>query len=385
MDLRGTYKGGGGPDKTLLNSAALHDKSRVNVLVTYLRSPGDKEFNIDIRAKELRLNYTDIYDRSFIDFKCLLKLRKAVKENGISLVHAHDDKTLLYGRLLKLLIPGLKIMYTCHSHSCYKRSDFKSKNGYFRYFLRERVQIFLMKQYNKPVITVSEDTKRRLVGNGLPSHCIEVLYNGIDTLFWNKDKGDPVLRNELGVPDRGYLIGTVARITYDKDLPTFYKVAKKVSLEMPNVVFVIVGGGYGDELELARKEVERLGLKDTVKFTGHRSDLHNIYASLDVFLMTSITEGLPNTTLEAMAMSVPVVSTSIGGVPELVIHGKTGFLSEIRDSEGLSRQIIELLKNHNLRNEFALAGRKRVEESFDFYSRVKKMEDYYEKFGRKEI
>lgn len=383
MDLRGTYKGGGGPDKTILLSAAKHDKSRVNVLVTYLRDPIDDEFDIHLKAAKLGIDYIDVYDKCVLDIKCLLELNKLIKKHLITVVHTHDDKTLLYGWLLKLFNKQITIMCTCHSHSCYKRSDFQSSIAYFKNLIREKSQIFLMKMHQKPIITVSENTRKRLINNGISSEGIEVLYNGIDVKKWNRNEvnGNPILKQEFNVPSDGFLVGTVARITYDKDLPTFYEVARLVSVQMKHVIFVIVGDGYGEELTKAKNEVAELGLDNIVKFTGHRNDLINIYESFDVFLMTSITEGLPNTVLEAMAMCVPVVSTSVGGVQELVIHGKTGYLSQRGDAKGLSEQILLLLECEDKRKQFAFCGRERVEDSFSFDKRVKEMEDYYEKFN----
>jgi len=382
MDLRGTYKGGGGPDKTILNSAARHDPSRVYVLVTYLRRKDDKEFDIHLKASKLGIHYVDVYDESLLDFKCLSRLSALIREHNITLLHAHDDKTLFYGWLLKFFNPRLVIMYTCHSHSRYTRSDFGNCLSYYKFLMRTKIRIFLMKRYRSPVISVSENTRERLVAHGMSPIDIEVIYNGIDVDYWKKERGEAVIRHELHIPSKGFVVGTVARITYDKDLPTFYEVARRVSEKVPDVTFVIVGDGYGNELEEAKAKVRQLGLDNVIKFTGHRSNLLDIYASFDVFLMTSLTEGLPNTALEAMSMNIPVVSTSVGGVPELVVHNKTGFLSDVHDARGLSEQVISLLKNEQQRAEFALSARQRIEKYFSFALRVRKMEGYYERFNR---
>ena len=185
------------------------------------------------------------------------------------------------------------------------------------------------------------------------------------------------MRDELGVGPKEFLVGTVARITYDKDLPTFYSVAREVASRVPNVTFVIVGDGYGDELERARKEVAGLGLERLVRFTGHRNDLHDVYVSFDLFLMTSLTEGMPNTLLEAMALGVPSVSTAVGGVPELLEHGRGGFLAPVGDASGLAGHVVEMLKDRDLRKRCGDACRKRIEDSFSFARRVRILEDYY--------
>lgn len=380
MDLRGTYKGGGGPDKTILNSAARHDPEKVYVLVTYLRQPWDDEFQIPEMARRLGIRYVDVCDGGLIDWTCLRRLLALLREHRLTVVHAHDDKTLLYGWLLRFMHPDLKIMYTCHSHAMHTRGDFQRLSEYLGYRVRQRVQIFLMKRFLKPILTVSNDTKLRLVANGLISADVAVLYNGIDISRW-RSRGVPVLRKELLVPPDGLVVGTVARITYEKDLDTFFAVAQEVVVRFPKVTFVIVGDGYGDELDRARDEVARRGIDSLVRFTGHRNDLVEIYSSFDVFLMTSLTEGLPNTLLEAMALGIPSVSTAVGGVPELLEDGSSGFLAPAGASSALAGHVIRLLESPSLRVEMGNAAREKVETNFDFFRRVRSTEDYYAWFA----
>ncbi len=381
MDLRGTYKGGGGPDKTILNSAALHNTEKVNVLVAYLRQPSDNEFKIDEMAHKLSIDYVDVLDRFFVDPICIYKIRKILTERNITLLHTHDDKTLLYGTILKLITPSLRIMHTCHSHSNYRKSTFMRFIEYLRYTLRKKIQVFLMQFHMKPILTISKDTKRRLSSEGINKNDIFVLYNGIDIKKWSPEKGKPILRDEFNISKDTFIVGTVARITFDKDLPTFYKTAKLTINRFPNIKFIIVGDGYGDELYFAKKEVEFLNLENSVYFSGHRTDLENIYASFDIFLMTSRTEGLPNTVLEAMAMEVPVVSTSVGGVPEIINSHSNGILCPVGDANALSDALCCLLKNSRMRYEIAKNSRTNIENNFCFYNRVRKLEELYLKFG----
>lgn len=380
MDFRSTYKGGGGPDKTILHSAAQHDPEKVDILVTYLRDPSDHEYSIDKWAQKLGIKYVDVPDARLVDFKCINMLKKIVDKHDIQLVHSHDDKTLLYGWMLKNIRSHLKIMYTCHSHPPYTRKDFSSLTNYLRFFLRSRIQIFLMQRYSKPILTIAFHTKRSLLNDGLREHDVEVLYNGIDTEQWQPSKGKPVLREELNLADGTFIIGTVARIAQqDKDLATFYRVASAVVSRVENVKFVIVGDGHGDLLDQAKKEVRELGLAEKLLFTGHRTDLLDIYASFDVFLMTSRSEGMPNTVLEAMAMEVPVVSTNVGGVPEIIIDTSMGLLAPVGDEKTLSENLFRLLKDEDARRLIGKAGRRRIVEGFSFAKRVRAMERYYEK------
>ncbi|HJV66216.1 MAG TPA: glycosyltransferase family 4 protein [Geomonas sp.] len=383
LDLRGTYKGGGGPDKTVLNSAARHDPERVRVLVVYLRQPGDREFAIPDRARRLGIDYLDLEDARLLDLDCLRRLAGLIDQHRIEVLHAHDDKTLLYGWLLALCRPRLRVLCTCHSHAVARRADFRSLAAFLAFKARQRAQVFLMGRFLKPVITVSNDTKRRLVASGLAAAEVAVLANGVDTVSWSRSEARPVLREELGIGEHSFLVGTVARITPEKDLATFYRTAAAVARELPETVFVVVGDGYGDELALARREVAALGLEKVVRFTGHRTDLTDVYASFDVFLISSSSEGMPNTLLEAMSMGVPVVATAVGGIPELLEHGVQGCLAPAGAVEALADHVVRLLRSPALRQRLAASSRQRVEREFSFDGRVRRLECYYAWFAGK--
>lgn len=377
MDLRGTYKGGGGPDKTILNSAVLHDRQRVDVLVTYIRQPDDHEFQIPQMAAERGIRYTDLIDGSALDLKCLFRLRRLLRKNRIQVLHTRDDKTSLYGCLLRLLVPGLRLLHTCHSHAEYGRKNFTSTKSWYKFRLRKWLMIRLMKLHHRPMLTISGNTRQRLIRGGMWPEDVAVLANGIDIDYWRREGVEPVLRKELGIAPDQLLIGTVARITYDKDLPTFFRVARQVVERHPEARFVVVGDGYGDELTQARAEVAAMGLEEMIFFTGHRTDLKEVYASFDLFLMTSRTEGMPNTLLEAMALELPAVSTDVGGIPELAAEGETAILAGVGDVSGLAAGVCQLVADSELRCRFAASARHRIEERFDFAARVRAMEDIY--------
>jgi len=269
-------------------------------------------------------------------------------------------------------------MYTCHS--AFAESEGPSIQSHITIKLRKMVRAFLIARSERPILTVSESVRECVARMGIPSNEAVTLYNGIDIEHWQRTNGTPVLKQEFNLPEDAILVGTVARIAEVKDLPTLFQVVMRVHDKHPNAYFVIVGDGEGNELEKARNQVRELGLGSHVLFTGHRSDLLNVYASLDVFLMTSVSEGLPNTVLEAMAMEVPVVGTAVGGVPELVVNGETGFLCGVKDVQGLADKVDDVIADRKLRSELAKAGRRRICTLFSFDKRVRELESYYEYF-----
>jgi len=377
MELRGTYKGGGGPDKTILLSAERHNKDRFFVLVTYLRQPDDNDFQIGEMVAGRNINYIEVIDRRLIDVKCILELKRLISKHKIDIIHAHDDKSSLYGFLLKILNPKIKIMYTCHLYKIYTIRDAGGYIGFINLWIRRKIALSIMKAYSSPILAVSDATKKMLVKDGMKESKIEVLLNAIDYNFWKKDCNSTTFRKELNIDDKAFVIGLIGRLGYDKDLPTFLKVAKKIKSHYPETIFVLVGEGRTDEMEMLKRQCIEDGIESSVIFTGFRSDLKNIYSGLDLFLMTSTAEGLPNTVLEAMSMEVPVVSTSVDGVPEIMVDGKTGFLCRIGDIDDLSEKVVALIKNKELKENFSRVSRERIKEVFSFDKRLQFIEKYY--------
>lgn len=367
MELRGTYKGGGGPDKTILLSAARHSHKNYFILVTYLRDPKDDDFQIGESVKFYGVkNYTEVLDRSVIDLKCIAELNTLVRKNMIDIVHVHDLKTTLLGVILKLLNPQIVIINTAHGWIVNTASD----------SLKQKLQYALLKLYSIH-IAVSEATGKKLLNSGIPSKKVEVLYNAIDTDHWNRINGFPSLRTEYNLSDDVLVVGTVGRISSEKDLLTFFKVAEKILAINSSAEFFVVGDGKGGIVSELKDQVDAMGLRKKIHFTGHRTDLINIYLSFDLFLMTSLTEGLPNTVLEAMALQVPVVATGVGGVPEIIVNGETGLLCPPRDVERLSINCMVLLNSISTRLEFGMNARERICKLFDFSKRMDRIETIY--------
>lgn len=367
MELRGTYKGGGGPDKTVLLSAAKHSQKDFFVLVTYLRDPNDHEFQIGAMADFYGVPYyVEVLDRSMMDWICIRELNRLIRIHKLEIIHVHDLKTTLLGVILKILNPKVKIMHTAHGWIIHTNTD----------KLKLKIQYLLLKCY--PLhIAVSKATRDLMLKSGIPGKNITVLYNSIDTSYWKKGRGVPSLRREYNIPDGSLVVGTVGRLSREKDLPTFFQVAKKILEKHPQTVFFIVGDGKADVVDELKELVNAMGLSDSIYFTGHRTDLLDIYTSFDLFLMTSLTEGLPNTVLEAMALEIPVVGTSVGGVPELVVDGDTGFLCSTGDVNELTRNTLRLIEDDRKREQVGRAARSRICNCFDFKRRLTVIEEIY--------
>jgi glycosyltransferase involved in cell wall biosynthesis len=366
LELRATYTTGGGPDKTILLSAEKHNKDVVNPIVVYLKDIRDNNFQIGRMAEGRGFTYIEVLDRGKVDFKCITELNRIVRDYDIDIIHGHDYKTDILAYVLGLCNPHVHLISTSHG---WITNTLKGS-------LYKWIHLRVLRRF-KNLIAVSEATKSMMSASGITSKKIKVIYNGIDCNYWCFNGQKPTLKKEWNIPDNAFVIGTVGRISDEKDYITFLKIAKTVTDKINNVYFVIVGEGKQNERERLVEFADTLDIRDKIVFAGYRSDLLEVYSTCDIFLMTSITEGLPNTMLEAMSMGVSIVSTNVGGIPELVEEGKTGFLFDIGNTANLAEKIIYMITNRALRESLSTAGRERIEKVFSFDRRLHIIEKYY--------
>jgi glycosyltransferase involved in cell wall biosynthesis len=228
------------------------------------------------------------------------------------------------------------------------------------------------------VIVNAEAIKRILVADGYNAERITVIPNGILCPTPATDK-DHFLRQEFGLSAHDVLIGVVSRIARGKGLEYLLEGAPDVIARIPQVKFLIIGDNsfnpdYREEL---KRQTIKLGLQDRVIFTGFRLDVPRILSSLALSVLPSLNEGLSNSLLESMAAAVPVVTTTVGGNPEVVVDGETGFLVPPRNPDALADAICRVLLTPGLRNRLGQAGRQRVLTHFSNERMIQNVERLY--------
>jgi glycosyltransferase involved in cell wall biosynthesis len=369
LELRNTYKWGGGPDKTILLSAERHDRARVEVVVVYIRDARDREFSIGDKARAKRLTYYEVEERGKLDFRVLPALQEIVLRHNINLIHSHDHKSDLFAYLLRwwLWRRSFTLLSTAHA---WVMLGLKGE-------IYRRLDLSLMHRFDH-LIAVSHSTKAEMVEAGVPEGLITVIHNAIDTNTWSACGVATTLREELAISPTAPVIGYVGRIMPEKDLETWLRAAALAARQHPDAQFILVGEGKDDmTLKALRRLASSLGIAEQVHFPGYRGNLLPVYAACDVFFLSSRREGLPNSILEAMAMGLPVVTTDVAGAKELVLDGQTGYVSPQGDVESLARALLALLGNPALRQRAGQRGRERVEREFSFTRRLRRIEDLY--------
>jgi glycosyltransferase involved in cell wall biosynthesis len=179
----------------------------------------------------------------------------------------------------------------------------------------------------------------------------------------------------LGIPKDAIVLGTVARLDPIKNHAMMIDAAARLSENHENLLLVIVGDG--PERVSLEKRIEEQGMRQHVRITGYRRDARYCYGLMDVFLLTSFSEGTAMTLLEAMAAGLPVVATRVGGNPEIVRDGETGYIIESGDTDSLVDRLNRLIENPAMKSEFGEQGRRRFEARFHVHHMVKGYESLY--------
>ncbi|MFZ5652159.1 MAG: glycosyltransferase family 4 protein [Bacillota bacterium] len=290
------------------------------------------------------------------DMTAVKNLAYHFRENRVDIAHCHGFKAGLVGRLAALLAGVPAVVMTLHNSIVFSSRGSLWKNTI--YTKGERILSCLTDRY----IAVSGDlageiTARSRVSPGK----VTVIYNGINGYHFGFPPDRRYLERTTGIPAGHKVVGTVARLAPQKAVGDFIKAASILS-RLEGVSFLVVGDGpLREELE---RESRELSLSGRLFFAGERRDVDRIMPCLDVFVLTSLSEGLPLALLEAMGSGCPVVATRVGGVPEVVSDGVSGLLLEPGDVPGIARSIEMLICNREKSRQMGTEGKKMLAESF---------------------
>lgn len=231
--------------------------------------------------------------------------------------------------------------------------------------------------WNRQVLAVSQEVAASIERLGMDrSVPVDILLNGVPVEQIQAEAAHlDGLRQALSIPADHLIVGTVAVFRRQKRLSDWLQVAAQVARQRDDVTFLLVG--HGPEAEQVAAQVKDLGLTGRVRLPGFRSDGRRLLGLMDVYLMTSEFEGLPVALLEAMALGKPVVSTAVGGVPELVTEEAEGFLTSVGEIERLAAYTLRLLNEPGMRQQMGQQAATKVATRFHLKERVQFTERLY--------
>ncbi len=298
--------------------------------------------------------------------RSLARIRKQVSEVKPDIVHSYFFWPILFGRLLKWG-GAVKVLVE-------NRED----QG-FDWGSHEYAWLRLTRNIPDRIICVSDAVKQVVMAReGAREDRVVVIRNGVETL---PDTGESSgnLRKDLGIGEGDLVLGMVANFNRSvKGVSLFLDAVPGIVKEVPSARFLLLGRGK-EEGEL-REKARSMGIDRYVVFAGYHPDIHRYYAIMDVSALTSFSEGLSITLLESMRCGLPVVATRVGGNPEVVVDGETGYLVPPGDVGAFASRATALLMNRDLRMRMGAEGRRRVERHFLLRDVARRYEDIYEGF-----
>ena len=295
------------------------------------------------------------------------QLYRTFRQTRPDIVHTHAWGTLCEGLLAARLA---RVPVVVHGeHGTLQLKPYQS-----------RIQRLAWGRVDQLLSVSSRLAERMAAATGFSLDRVRVIRNGVDLSRFGTVARD-VARLELGLDDATLVVGTAGRLVPVKDQRMLIGSVAELTKGGRPVIALIAGEGplLGD----LQAQVAALGLGERIRFLGHRPDLERVFAAMDIFVLSSISEGLSNTILEAMASGLPVVATRVGGADELVVDGVTGVLVPPRSAEALAEAIDQLASDPSRRNSMAQSARRRAYDEFAIDRMMQNYAALYESMGER--
>ena len=318
----------------------------------YLAAPGDSP--LSVRARERGIETVPFRQRNELSLSAVLKLWVFLRNREFDIVYVNTPRAVFSGGLASRLA-GVPLRI------CSRRVNFPLKSPLSR---------LKYNWFQERVVTVSLSIQETLIEGGVRPDLIQVIYEGVDLDWIDAHQSN----STLAVGER-LKVGTVAYLSPEKGHYVLLEAAARIVSRFPEVVFVLVG--KGESMSKLRDKIRELDLENHVLFTGFRNDSETLMKEFDIFCLPSLSEGLSSAILVAMASSLPVVATQVGGIPELVVDGETGLLVPANDARQLAAALGQVLESQSLRRRLGQAGRRRVERKFMLQRKLDETEQLY--------
>ncbi len=365
----------GGAQENTLHTAALLDPVRYEVQVISGAQTGREGSLIaEARQKGIRVTILPELVRQISPLKdvlALIKLYQQLRREPCQVLHTHSSKAGILGRLAGHLARTPVIIHTVHGWSFH---DYMSPWLRKTYILLER----WMAHYSQALVAVSQkDIDKGLqAGIGRPEqyHLIRsaIPIEQFDASLFDRSK----LRQSLGIPEQAVVMGFVGRFSPQKNPLDWVRVAKQVGQNENNVFFLMVGDGpMRDQVE---EQIKRAGIRDRTVLTGLRRDIPALLTCMDIFVHTSLWEGLPRAILQALCMGLPVLAYSADGVREIIQNGESGYIFQPGEIGEMAEVCATLMGHPELRKALGQRGCELVIQEFDLKNMIAQISALYD-------
>jgi len=351
----------GGPEKQLVEHARRIASNQIVPHIISFQEQKESHQLLD-KARAVGIFTEEISSKGPFDISLIRNITAIIRREKIDLLCVHGYKANVVGRIASWLtgIPLIAISRGWTGEdarvSCYEWVD--------RIFLR----------FAEHVVAVSQGQKDKIIKLGIPQQRISVIHNAINLAETHSAQGLP-LRQQLGLPDDALIVASAGRLSREKNYGAMIEVAREVVRKSPKVYFVVFGEGFlREELE---RQIVSADLGGRFILPGFRNDLQAVLRDIDIFMLPSFSEGLPNVVLEAFAVLKPVVATRVGGTPEVVEDGVSGFLTHPHEISAMAQHVLQLVEDPSFRRHMGSKGFERVQKYFTFEKQTQEYEELY--------
>lgn len=355
----------GGTEK-LVVEMSLAFASEFNLRVVCLDEPG--RWAADLRARGIPVHC--VWRQPGLDLAMPLKLARLFRQWGVDIVHAHQCTPWFYSALSRLIYSKPRVLLEEHGRFFPEVENRK----------RAWVNRHIVRGLTRRFIAVSRDIRERLARyEGLDERQIEVVYNGVAPEPPLTAAERAALRQQLGFGPDDFVVGTVGRFDPIKNLPMLVGALERAAATRPQIAGLLVG--HGPEFAAIQSLVMRGPMASRIHLTGFRSDARELAQCMDLFVLASFSEGTSMALLEALAAGVPVAVTRVGGNPEIVQNGVSGWVVPSNDVAALAEAISQAASDEPVRRAFAEEGRRRFEKHFDLTTMIANYRRIYGELG----
>lgn len=365
----------GGAQEHVIYLSDLLDKKRFDVtILSGIQTNSESDWVEEVRKKNINLTLLPQLTREinpFRDVLAFIKMMTYIRRERFAIVHTNSSKAGILGRLAARLAGVPMILHTAHG---WAHHNYMSRLRRSLYVTMERI----VEKFTDKIIAVSELNVKKALSDkiGRKSKYV-IIRSGIDldkfSGLWIDVERE---RRKLKVDPSDIVVGSVTRLIDQKSPGDFIRMANEILKNNSKVSFLLVGDGP------LRKQIKAMvaeyKISEKVILTGFRSDVPELLSTMDIFVLTSLWEGLPRVLPQAMVMGIPIVATWVDGVPEAVKHGQNGFLVPPKDFCALAQRTLKLIENPSLAKKMGEAGKKMVYSEFCVKEMVKKTEELYE-------
>ncbi len=321
-------------------------------------------------ARELvgkHLKLVALNKREGLQWHVIREIAEWCRSQRITILHSHNWTTFLYS-----VLAGVRANVPILIHGEHGRETHD-----YRPHFKQRLACQLLARRCEFITAVSDDIIPLLASSWkIPSHRIVKMPIGVALHEFDFTADRRVAKSRLGLPENAPVLGTViGNFRPVKDLPTMLRAFQLLQRQIPQAVLAVVGGG---NLHVAQQQATDIGIASSVRFLGERRDIPRVLAAFDLYVNSSLYEGMSNAILEAMAAGVPVVATQVGGTPAIVREGATGLLVPASAPEQLAEAMQRLISDEGLREKIKHTARDYVEQHHSHEHYVRLHEQMYE-------